>query len=170
MTDKEMPELKPCPFCGLHLEPKNKFGTKYTHHDNGCFLSLSEITPITEAESWNTRTDLVDELKVELAASDATRDKMRKNIQELKAENEKLKRLAYHKEGVSYQSLFTASIGMADEAEELKAENEQQAAEIERLRKWKRCAAGMRIHLAHDRHQVAKEVYDAVKHDEVKEE
>ena len=91
-------------------------------------------------------------------------------VDELKAENENLKRLAYHKEGVSYQSLFTASIGMADEAEELKAENEQQAAEIERLRKWERCAAGMRIHLAHDRHQVAKEVYDAVKHDEVKEE
>ena len=49
----------------------------------------------------------------------------RQIIPELLDEIKRLKRLAYHKDGITYQVLFAASIGMADEAEDLKSENER---------------------------------------------
>lgn len=78
MTDKEMPELKPCPFCGSkNIDPKGvaSFKPEYRHsgmnwkehgtperiqHKPAC-----DDCGATTDRDWNTRADLADELKAE---------------------------------------------------------------------------------------------------------
>lgn len=89
MTDKEMPELKPCPFCGgiprLYEDTADSVGSIAAdggHYVGTCSSKCrvrfggyfrSEQAAI---EAWNTRTDLVDELKAENERIKAEKQKM----------------------------------------------------------------------------------------------
>ena len=60
--DSKPVALEPCPFCRVALVPNNnqddlyvrRYGTHYTHQNNGCLLDGNELTP-SEVGAWNTR-------------------------------------------------------------------------------------------------------------------
>ena len=49
-------EIKPCPFCGRHLERADHKGLLYYYHPKcGCLLDYSKLTSEREIELWNRR-------------------------------------------------------------------------------------------------------------------
>lgn len=60
-----MSDLKPCPFCGEHLQLSENLSTRSTkcfvHDPNGCFVQSTTVhvseRDSVRAEAWNTRAD-----------------------------------------------------------------------------------------------------------------
>lgn len=62
-SNDDMPELKPCPFCGGRLvkQPIEVDGCCiYDHPKNNCILALKMITN-HQVDKWNTRTDTLNQ-------------------------------------------------------------------------------------------------------------
>lgn len=70
MTTSETLDLKPCPFCGVHLfhNGATELGDIYEHPNNGCAIQVAWFTATDEwVERWNRRPSITDS-QVEAAA------------------------------------------------------------------------------------------------------
>lgn len=61
----DLPDMKPCPFCGIALAVNDnrrdfyvrRYGTHYQHPVTDCYLSDTEVTP-SQVGEWNRRADV----------------------------------------------------------------------------------------------------------------
>lgn len=63
MTTSETLDLKPCPFCGVHLfhNGATELGDIYEHPNNGCAIQVAWFTATDEwVEKWNRRPSITD--------------------------------------------------------------------------------------------------------------
>ena len=64
-------DLKPCPFCGGEAELCGMVGTRYIRCTScGCDGPIFQDTKKEAVESWNTRSDRIEELEAKLAKAE----------------------------------------------------------------------------------------------------